>query len=607
MSQQPSLSELTEALLLGVERLKPLPGLLTTSDGADLRDLLLLYLNTKVIPELKTSGNLPIFVGVQGGANVGKSTVFNALAGKILSPSILLASATKHPLVFVHEKWRDSFFPESPFTSMECQELQDPKDLTIQPERTDLLYFKFHEDPQLEPYALIDSPDFDSALLSNLEVARKITALSDVTFFITTSQKYKDRELIFRLRQLMELKSRVVLVFNRVNEQIVFNTLLDDLEEVISLKKAGVSAIRLPESSSPHPEEDLREAMKDPFQNEVGELSSDEIKPVIVRKTLNKVVDRVRELQSRYLPEEEFREKLKEEVHASFNEELVTYRDKFDLAFPEETLAIQKILGMTELSPHLRLPASVEGGSNVFKLLASGLRKFSETTRDFLVKLTPSKEGSIEDRPQALLEYQQGRDENDTDKVLRGSERLRVKVESFCRDHESQSALSKQLLNHFFTTEKVTEFPEIIKEHHKQLLEEQPGKEQDLVDKVDRWQEQHRGLSNIIFLFSVAVKFLIGFTLAWVFPPDGLFNVINWGIFAFGYFLASYLIALGISYSVRRKIAFKKRRVECFKTTLEDKWIQPLEEATIELLCQEELASILRVSDQIEKHPEMAT
>ncbi len=605
MSSEPNLQELADALLLGVERLKPLPGLLTTSDGADLRELLLLYLKTKVIPELKTAGDLPIFVGVQGGANVGKSTIFNALAGKILSPSILLASATKHPLVFLHEKWRDTFFPESPFKAMDCQELADPKDLTIQPERTDLLYFKFHQDSDLEPYALIDSPDFDSALLTNLEVARKITALSDVTFFVTTSQKYKDRELIFRLRQLMELKSRVILVFNRVNEEIVFNTLVDDLEEVISLKEADVSTLRLPESSAAHPEEDLREALKEPFQREVGELTSNEIKPIIVKKTLHRVIDRVGELQSRYLPEQEFKDKLKGEIQTSFNEELIHYRDKFDLAFPEETLAIQKILGMTELSPHLRLPASVEGGSNVFKLVAIGLRKSAETARDFLVRLTPSREGSIEDRPQALVEYQQGRDDNDTDRVLRGGERLRMKVESFCRDHESQSALSKQLLNHFFTTEKVSEFPEQIKEHHQKLLEEQPGREQDLVDKVERWQDQRKGLGNLIFLFSMVLKVFAGFTLAWVLPPDGLFNVINWAFFAFGYFIAAYLIALGVSYGVRRKIAFKKRRVECFKATIQDKWIQPLEASTLELLSQEEIASIVRVSEQIEKHPDM--
>src|SRR5262245_10011336 len=46
------------------------------------------------------------FVVVAGGTNVGKSTVFNWLAGETVSKSSPLARTTKAPAVFVHDKER---------------------------------------------------------------------------------------------------------------------------------------------------------------------------------------------------------------------------------------------------------------------------------------------------------------------------------------------------------------------------------------------------------------------------------------------------------------------------------------------------------------------
>lgn len=606
MTSGPSLQELVEGLVLGVERLQPLPGLLETEQGADLRELLLLNLRVKVLPELRSSGELPVFVGVQGGANVGKSTVFNALVGKILSPSILLAAATKHPLVFVHEKWRSTFFPDSPFTALECLELEDPRDLTLEPERTERLYFRFHEDAELEHHAIIDSPDFDSTLLSNLEVALKITALSDVTFFVTTAQKYRDRELVERLRHLMELKSRVILVFNRVSEEIVFNTLLGDLEEVVDLKSRGVKAIRLPESGGAHPEEDLREALREPFQEEVAGLSGADIKPGIVRKTLRRVLESVEELRRRYAPEVEFKEALLEEARQTLEVEVQAYRVKFDLAFPEETLAIRRILGMTELGQHLHLPSAVEGGSNVFKLLALGLRRGQEALRDVLVRLTPSREGSIEDRPAALQEYANGRDEADTDRTLRGGERLRLTLESFCRESSPRSALARQLLGDFFTTQRVAAFPDDVQSYHRRLLEERPGRESELVESIDHWQMQHPMRVRLIFWSTLILKVAAGVILARVVPPDGVFSLLNWGLFALGYLGTSYLLALAVSFGVRRKIAFRKRRLECFRDTLEATLLEPLRGSAVELLSPEELESIENVAGRIAGHSDLA-
>ena len=174
----------SRALLAAVEALRPLPGLLSTPDGSDLRETALLHLRLKVIPELEADRRLPVFVAVQGGTNVGKSTLFNVLAGKILSPVVVQASATKHPLMFLHESWRPTLLEAGALGQFQCHELGDPKELLVDSEQTDLLYLRFHGDEALAGVALIDSPDFDSALLTNLAVARRIAALADVTLFV---------------------------------------------------------------------------------------------------------------------------------------------------------------------------------------------------------------------------------------------------------------------------------------------------------------------------------------------------------------------------------------------------------------------------------------
>jgi len=107
---------LVEQLIGGLERLGGLEehGAVAGSRATELRGDLLLSLRTKVLPELRAEGRLPVFVGVQGGTNVGKSTIFNALAGQLLSPSIVQASATKHPLVWAHSSWRTALLEGMP-------------------------------------------------------------------------------------------------------------------------------------------------------------------------------------------------------------------------------------------------------------------------------------------------------------------------------------------------------------------------------------------------------------------------------------------------------------------------------------------------------------
>lgn len=594
-----------------IEHLGPLKLPTAGADG-DLRETILLYLRTKLLPELESTQDFPVFVGVQGGTNVGKSTVFNALAGKLLSPAIVQASATKHPLVFVHEKWRSLFLDKQPFPDTTYAELGDAKELLVDAERTDLLYFRFHNDDDLADVALIDSPDFDSTLLTNLHVARRIAALSDVTVFVTTSQKYRDRELIKHLEILLDLKASVLLVLNMVNEEIVFQTLVDDLESIVSLKAAGVATLRLPASSAQYPEDEFREPLRERVLDHLSTFQRSKVKPASLRKTLTRVLEHVGELRQRFEPELRFKDNLQKRIDEVHEKQVASYVSSFSLALPEETLAIRRVIHLTELWRHLHLIPIVQEGSRSLTAVAHVFRRLGDGMRNLILnilKLTRGDEGSIDESAETLAQYEETRNENDFERVSRATEHLKTNIESFCRGNEGNSPIARELMSSFFTPDYATSLNEKCREAFdrecadpKVNPEASGGK---VLRDLDAWLERYTFLKNVVFVGSVMLKIFCGFILSTVIPPEGPFEFLNWIYFGFGYLVGAYFIALVVSLSIRRKKRFKKARVEGMRAVLDRVLVRPLSESLDSLLARSEVEAIGKTAASIGELPEM--
>ena len=80
--------------------LEPYPGLKAevfdeAQEGSDL-------LTYKLVPHLAGEGCL--VAAVAGGTNTGKSTVFNLLLGRVVSPMVTTAAATCHPVLAGNER-----------------------------------------------------------------------------------------------------------------------------------------------------------------------------------------------------------------------------------------------------------------------------------------------------------------------------------------------------------------------------------------------------------------------------------------------------------------------------------------------------------------------
>jgi hypothetical protein len=559
--------------------------------GGGFVETLRLHLEAKILPELEADLDWPIFVAVQGGTNVGKSTLFNALAGKLLSPATILASATKHPLVFVHERWRPRFLDPGELAGFACRELEDPRELIADAERTDLLFFRFHADGALDSLALIDSPDLDSALVTNALVARRVAALSDLAIFVTTPQKYRDRELVERLRDLAQLKVSTLLLFNFTDETIVFETLVDDLRGTVPLDAGAFRALRIPTVKAQHPEDSIGEWLRREVFSILEGYDARAVKRASVGRALERTAadaERLGEALSRQL---ELRERLESHLEAEIESAAADYERSFRLALPEETLAIRRLLRLGELWTYLELPEAARGASRLLALLSAGLRQLQEGWRNALLKLIPSREGTVDESPAALADYARSRNEEDCREVQRAADRCRHAVEEFLRTREAGSTVAQHVRSQFFGGGRFEPLAQRVREAFEREAALREGGE-DVYEKVSSWCERHPAAARLAGAAAIAAKAGAGIVAAMVLPPDGVLSVLNLLYFAAGYGLGAYLLALALSLALRRRDRFRRARRRALRRVLEAALREPLRQSLDEAIRAKDLAQL---------------
>jgi energy-coupling factor transporter ATP-binding protein EcfA2 len=105
-----------------------------------------------------------------GGTGVGKSTLFNALAGGALAEASIQRPTTRDPVVYYHE--------------------------SIQPSRLDPLLRSCrlvpHDRPGLAHKVIVDTPDVDSTNLANRETLMRVMPSADVVLYVGSQEKYHD-------------------------------------------------------------------------------------------------------------------------------------------------------------------------------------------------------------------------------------------------------------------------------------------------------------------------------------------------------------------------------------------------------------------------------
>jgi hypothetical protein len=167
----------------------------------------------KLLPQC--NGRPPVIAAVVGGTNIGKSALFNQLAGEDASAVSPLAAGTKHPVALVPTAAADETRLSTWFAGFTLRAWQGPDD-ALAADDADLLYWRTSAalPPQL---ILLDTPDVDSDARVNWQRADAVRQTADVLLAVLTQQKYNDAAVKRFFRHAAEAGKAVVVVFNQVD------------------------------------------------------------------------------------------------------------------------------------------------------------------------------------------------------------------------------------------------------------------------------------------------------------------------------------------------------------------------------------------------------
>ena len=169
-------------------------------------------LQRKLLPQL--SGEPFVVAAVVGGTNIGKSVIFNHLAGVRASATSPLASGTKHPTCLVPRGFTTQHPLGEIFPGFELIPWSQAGAALDETDRH-LLFWK--PAPELPSNLLIlDTPDIDSDAPVNWLRADRVRACADVLVAVLTQQKYNDAAVKQFFRKAAVEDKAVIVVFNQV-------------------------------------------------------------------------------------------------------------------------------------------------------------------------------------------------------------------------------------------------------------------------------------------------------------------------------------------------------------------------------------------------------
>ncbi len=168
-------------------------------------------LRYKLLPQLEMGAIL--VVGISGGTNLGKSVLFNHLAGEMASGVSPLAAGTKHPVCLVPPGLTDPQLLERLFEGFELRAWQSADDPLGESDEN-VLYWRVGENVP-ERLLLLDAPDVDSDAKVNWHRARLIRQSADVLVAVLTQQKYNDAAVKQFFRDAVEADKPIIVIFNQ--------------------------------------------------------------------------------------------------------------------------------------------------------------------------------------------------------------------------------------------------------------------------------------------------------------------------------------------------------------------------------------------------------
>ncbi len=258
-------------------------------------------LQRKLLPQLQ--GPPLLIVAIVGGTNIGKSVIFNHLAGETASASTPLAAGTKHPVCLVPPGCDDPQLLGRLFEHFELHAWQSADD-PLADSPTDRIYWRVGSQvPQR--LVLVDAPDVDSDVTVNWQRARAIRQTADVLIALLTQQKYNDAAVKQFFRAAVEADKPIIVIFNFCDLEAdrdywpqwlarfsAETGAKPELVYVVPYDRAAADALRLPFYRISNPSSFIPPpSSPTDLRNELAALHFDAIKVRTFRGALARVLD----------------------------------------------------------------------------------------------------------------------------------------------------------------------------------------------------------------------------------------------------------------------------------------------------------------------------
>ena len=173
----------------------------------------------KLAPRLAGEGCL--IVAVAGGTNTGKSTVFNSLLGASISPVSPYGAYTKHPVIAAPPSRSEqalepgTLLPDA-FAPIVLDSV--PAEAVTDPRQAGMALFVARSDALPDRIVLLDTPDIDSVVKENWELAKSIREAGDVLVAVLTGQKYADSIVVEFFQEALRSGRLVIPLMNMADD-----------------------------------------------------------------------------------------------------------------------------------------------------------------------------------------------------------------------------------------------------------------------------------------------------------------------------------------------------------------------------------------------------
>jgi hypothetical protein len=164
--------------------------------------------------------SFPLVISLIGGTGTGKSTLFNSLAGQIISKVGHRRPSTLQAILLAPTEVERQL--------SDCPLLNSKSEVSRGQGQTKIVT---HQNPELSDSILVDTPDIDSVEIANRVNAENFFIISDALILVTSQEKYGDlagHEMTERARRWGK---KILFVMNKVSSRIAYDDFRSALKE----------------------------------------------------------------------------------------------------------------------------------------------------------------------------------------------------------------------------------------------------------------------------------------------------------------------------------------------------------------------------------------